>query len=86
MLFILQGNVTLGPTVENFLCELVPLQLSNSGHHHPFQLTTELTDLEDGTYELKYGLPIEGQYELSIKLFGHHISGSPFKVRKKYIR
>ena len=43
---------------------------------YPFQLT----DLEDGTYELKYSLPMEGQYELSIKLFGHHISGSPFKV------
>jgi len=75
-----QGDVTLGPTVENFLCELVPLQLSQGASGHPFQLTTELTDLEDGTYELKYSLPMEGQYELSIKLFGHHISGSPFKV------
>ena len=77
-----QGNVTIGPTVENFLCELVPLQLSQSSHHtgHPFQLTTELTDLEDGTYELKYNLPIEGQYELSIRLFGHQIANSPFKV------
>ena len=72
--------MTLGPTVENFLCELVPLQLSQGASGHPFQLTTELTDLEDGTYELKYGLPMEGHYELSIKLFGHHISGSPFKV------
>ena len=74
--------MTLGPTVENFLCELVPLQLSQGASGHPFQLTTELTDLEDGTYELKYGLPMEGHYELSIKLFGHHISGSPFKVCK----
>ena len=82
LLFNFQGNVTIGPTVENFLCELVPLQLSQSSHHsgHPFQLTTELTDLEDGTYELKYNLPIEGQYELSIKLFGHQIANSPFKV------
>ena len=68
--------------MENFLCELVPLQLSHGSHSagHPFQLTTELTDLEDGTYELKYSVPIEGTYELSIKLFGHHIAGSPFKV------
>ena len=78
---LFQGNVTLGPTVENFLCELVPLQLAQgSTGGHPFQLTTELTDLEDGTYELKYRLPMEGHYELSIKLFGHHISASPFKV------
>jgi len=76
-----QGNVTIGPSVENFLCELVPLQIARGpGRHQPFQLTTELTDMEDGTYELKYGLPVEGQYELSIRLFGHHISGSPFKV------
>ena len=76
--FYLQGNVTIGPSVENFLCELVPLQIARG--RQPFQLTTELTDMEDGTYELKYGLPVEGQYELSIRLFGHHISGSPFKV------
>ena len=77
--------MTLGPTVENFLCELVPLHLSNKSHGHPFQLTTELTDLADGTYELKYCLPVEGTFELSIKLFGHHISGSPFKVNLKLI-
>ena len=71
--------------MENFLCELVPLQIARTGRHQPFQLTTELTDMEDGTYELKYGLPVEGQYELSIRLFGHHISGSPFKVGTKYI-
>ena len=58
----------------------MPLQIARTGRHQPFQLTTELTDMEDGTYELKYGLPVEGQYELSIRLFGHHISGSPFKV------
>ena len=76
--------MTLGPTVENFLCELVPLHLSNKSHGHPFQLTTELTDLADGTYELKYSLPVEGTFELSIKLFGHHISASPFKVISRY--
>ena len=34
--------MTLGPTVENFLCELVPLQLSQGASGHPFQLTTEV--------------------------------------------
>ena len=83
-----QGNVTIGPSVENFICELVPIQIARGGR--PFQLTTELTDMEDGTFELKYGLPVEGTYELSIRLFGHHISGSPYKVNsvllKPYLR
>lgn len=76
--------MTLGPTVENFLCELVPLHLSNKSHGHPFQLTTEVSDFSDGTYELKYSLPVEGTFELSIKLFGQHIANSPFKVIWKY--
>jgi hypothetical protein len=49
----------------------------------PKQLTTELTDLADSTYELSYTLPLEGQYELSIKMFGQPIAGSPFKVSKQ---
>jgi hypothetical protein len=43
-------------------------------------LTTELTDMDDGTLELAYILPFEGQYELSIRMFEKQISGSPFKV------
>jgi hypothetical protein len=66
--------------VEHFLCELVPLQIVPNARGQPFQLTTELTDMEDGTYELNYSLPVEGQYQLGISLFGHHISSSPFKV------
>jgi hypothetical protein len=59
-----------------FFCHSTFATLEEITYEYPFQLT----DLEDGTYELKYSLPMEGQYELSIKLFGHHISGSPFKV------
>jgi hypothetical protein len=36
--------------------------------------------MDDGTYELNYSVPFEGQYELSIKMFDNSISGSPFKV------
>lgn len=75
-----QGNVTPGPGVENFLCELVPVQIASNARGQPFQLTTELTDMEDGTYELNYSVPADGIYELSLKLFNNHISGSPFKI------
>ena len=36
--------------------------------------------MEDGTYELTYVAPVEGQYELAVKMFGAHIAGSPFKI------
>ncbi len=36
--------------------------------------------MDDGTLELAYILPFEGQYELSIRMFEKQISGSPFKV------
>ena len=73
--------VTPGPGVENFLCEIVPVNITNpTGGHVTVQVTTELADMEDGTYELTYNLPYEGQYELSVRLFNRDISGSPFKV------
>lgn len=53
---------------------------SNSSPRAPIELTTELTDMEDGTYDLTYTVPVEGQYELAVKLFDSHIKGSPFKV------
>ena len=36
--------------------------------------------MEDGTYELTYVAPVEGHYELAVKMFGAHIAGSPFKI------
>ena len=36
--------------------------------------------MEDGTYELTYVAPVEGVYELAVKMFGSHIAGSPFKI------
>jgi tripartite motif-containing protein 2/3 len=76
-----QGNVVLGPEIEQFFCEVVPVLLSgvNPGGG-PIELTTELSDMEDGTYELTYVAPVEGQYELAVKMFGQHIKGSPFKI------
>ncbi len=74
--------------MEHFFCEAVPVKLAPSaaaGARGPIELTTELTDMEDGSYELAYTLPVRGQYELAVKLFGQHISGSPFKVTKKTI-
>ena len=53
-------------------------QKSSTGK--PIELTTELSDMEDGTYELTYVAPVEGQYELAVKMFGAHIAGSPFKI------
>ena len=41
--------------------------------------------MEDGTYELSYVLPFEGQYELSMKMFERPISGSPFKVPLSFL-
>ena len=68
-----------GPDVEQFFCEIVPLALK-SATKKAIELTTELTDMEDGTYELTYSVPVEGTYELAVKLFGKHISASPFVV------
>ncbi|CAB4066675.1 TRIM2_3 [Lepeophtheirus salmonis] len=77
-----RGNATSGPGVEQFLCEVIPVNVSSpsSRGSEPLQLTTELTDMEDGTYELLYTVPFEGQYELSIQMFGVPIKRSPFKV------
>ena len=71
-----------GPEVERFFCEIVPVSLgeTNGGGGGPIELTTELTDMEDGAYELAYSVPVKGTYELAVRLFGEHIQGSPFKV------
>ena len=74
-----QGHIVTGPEVEKFFCEIVPLTLGETSG--PVELTTELTDMEDGTYELAYSVPVKGQYEMAVRLFGEHIQGSPFKVR-----
>ena len=53
--------MTLGPTVENFLCELVPLQLSQGASGHPFQLTTEVNFFY-------YGKNLEWQKNIHLKV------------------
>ncbi len=76
-----QGNVVLGPEIEQFFCEVVPVTLTGvAPGGGPIELTTELSDMEDGTYELTYVAPVEGQYELAVKMFGQHIAGSPFRI------
>ena len=69
--------------MEHFFCEAVPTKLGappTGQAGRPIELTTELTDMEDGSYELTFTLPVQGQYEVAVKLFDAHISGSPFKV------
>ncbi|XP_066514851.1 tripartite motif-containing protein 2 [Hoplias malabaricus] len=41
----------------------------------------ELIDHKNGTYEFLYTLPHEGRFTLSLRLYGHHIRGSPFSIR-----
>ncbi|XP_022079510.1 tripartite motif-containing protein 2-like isoform X2 [Acanthaster planci] len=38
-------------------------------------------DNKNGTYDVLYMIPREGSHQLSIKLFGRNIRGSPFKLR-----
>ena len=82
-----QDRLIPGPEVDQFFCEMFFVTgaptTSSSSPRAPIELTTELTDMEDGTYDLTYTVPIEGQYELAVKLFDTHIKGSPFKVRTK---
>lgn len=78
----MQGNVVIGPEVERFFCEIVPVSLTETVSA-PIELTTELTDMKDGTYELTYSVPATGNYELAVKLFDRHIKGSPFQVEFK---
>lgn len=75
-----QGKVVPGPEVEHLFCELVPLNLVPAANGRPIELTTELTDMGQGSYELSYLAPVEGQYQLVVKLFDEHIAGSPFTV------
>ncbi|XP_059080014.1 tripartite motif-containing protein 2-like [Tigriopus californicus] len=74
-----QGNVVPGPEVEQFFCEIVPISINNPTNR-PIQLTTEITDMGDGTYELAYSVPVEGRFELSVKMFDQHVNKSPFQI------
>ena len=66
--------------MERFFCEVVPINITNPSQK-PIQLTTELSELDQrGTYELSYAVPVQGQYELTVKLFEQHVPGSPFRV------
>ncbi|XP_061183573.1 tripartite motif-containing protein 2-like isoform X1 [Saccostrea echinata] len=38
-------------------------------------------DKQNGSYEVTYTVEKVGTYSLAIKLYGHHIKGSPFKVK-----
>lgn len=38
-------------------------------------------DKQNGTYEVTYTVEKAGTYSLEIKLYGHHIKGSPFKFK-----
>lgn len=41
----------------------------------------EVVDHKDGTYDILYTLSHEGQYMLTLRLYGQHIRGSPFSIR-----
>jgi len=41
--------------------------------------TAKITDVGDGTYNVFYTLPAPGDYNVGVKLNGHHIKGSPYK-------
>nr|XP_032811464.1 tripartite motif-containing protein 2 isoform X1 [Petromyzon marinus]XP_032811465.1 tripartite motif-containing protein 2 isoform X1 [Petromyzon marinus]XP_032811466.1 tripartite motif-containing protein 2 isoform X1 [Petromyzon marinus]XP_032811468.1 tripartite motif-containing protein 2 isoform X1 [Petromyzon marinus]XP_032811469.1 tripartite motif-containing protein 2 isoform X1 [Petromyzon marinus] len=41
----------------------------------------EVTDNRNGTYELTYTLPRDGEFTLALRLYDQHIRGSPFRLR-----
>lgn len=41
----------------------------------------EVVDHKDGSYNILYTLSHEGQYMLTLRLYGQHIRGSPFSIR-----
>ncbi|XP_036407130.1 tripartite motif-containing protein 2-like isoform X1 [Megalops cyprinoides] len=41
----------------------------------------EVLDNKNGTYEFLYTVQKEGNFTLSLRLYDHHIKGSPFKLR-----
>jgi len=41
--------------------------------------TVKIQDVGDGTYSVTYTLPTTGDYNVEVKLNGHHIKGSPYK-------
>ncbi|KAG9259982.1 tripartite motif-containing protein 2 [Astyanax mexicanus] len=59
---------------------LLTAQLSDVEDGIPFN-EGELMDHKNGTYEFLYTLPREGRFTLSLRLYGHHIRGSPFSIR-----
>ncbi|XP_072314906.1 tripartite motif-containing protein 2 [Eucyclogobius newberryi] len=40
----------------------------------------EIVDHKNGTYEFLYIVPKEGDFSLALRLYDHHIKGSPFKL------
>lgn len=40
----------------------------------------EIVDHKNGTYEFVYIVPKEGDFSLALRLYDHHIKGSPFKL------
>ncbi|CAL1591083.1 unnamed protein product [Knipowitschia caucasica] len=40
----------------------------------------EIMDHKNGTYEFVYTVPKEGDFSLALRLYDHHIKGSPFKL------
>ncbi|XP_033839905.1 tripartite motif-containing protein 2 [Periophthalmus magnuspinnatus] len=40
----------------------------------------EILDHKNGTYEFVYTVPKEGDFSLALRLYDHHIKGSPFKL------
>ena len=41
----------------------------------------DITDNQNGTYDLKYNVAEPGTYRLEVKLYGQQIKGSPFKIK-----
>ncbi len=47
----------------------------------PSVATARVEDNNDGTYKVFYSLTQAGDYKISVRVGGSHISGSPFAVR-----
>lgn len=58
---------------------LFQAEMSSPQLAHSF--TPEITDQGNGSYDLIYTVPKEGNYTLAVKLFGYHIKGSPFSIK-----
>ncbi|XP_046699281.1 tripartite motif-containing protein 2 isoform X2 [Silurus meridionalis] len=68
---------------EGGLCQTggAPLSAELNGSDGTLVGEGEVVDHKNGTYEILYTLPHEGQYMLALRLYGKHIRGSPFSIR-----